>query len=145
MTDMNDVPASRRLAIFLIALIGTFVLTRFSLVLRPNADFNVAGYNVHHLFTGFLIACACAIPLALVPTRRRVTELLVFGLGVGLSLGLDEVVYLIVTDGTNASYLTRPSWIGGIVFVALAASYAVGITTFKGRSKDGSTQRTQRN
>lgn len=128
MTDANVVPPGRRLAIFLVALLGTFVLTRFSLVLRPNADFNVAGYNIHHLFTGFVIACACAIPLALVPTRRRVTEALIFGLGVGLSLGLDEVVYLIVTDGSNASYLTRPSWIGGIVFVLAAAAYALAIS-----------------
>jgi hypothetical protein len=127
MTETNVLSPSRRLAIFLVALLGTFLLTRFSLVLRPNADFNVAGYNIHHLFTGFLIATACAIPLALVETRRRVTELLVFGLGVGLSLGLDEVVYLIVTDGTNASYLTRPSWIGGIVLVLLAAVYATVI------------------
>jgi len=144
MTDTNLVPASRRLAVFLVALVGTFVVTRFSLVLRPNADFNVAGYNIHHLFTGFLIACACAIPLALVETRRRVTELLIAGLGVGLSLGLDEVVYLIVTDGSNAAYLTRPSWIGGIVFVLLAAVYAAGIATSKGPAKDGEPQRTQR-
>ena len=128
MTDTTAVPASRRLAIFLVALLGTFVVTRFSLVLRPNADFNVAGYNIHHLFTGFLIATACAIPLALIETRRRITELLVFGLGVGLSLGLDEVVYLVVTDGSNAAYLTRPSWIGGVAFVVLAAIYAAVIT-----------------
>ena len=124
MTDFNVVPPRRRLAIFLVALLGTFLLTRVSLVVRPNADFNVAGYNIHHLFTGFLVACACAIPLALVRTGKRMTEALVFGLGAGLSLGLDEVVYLIVTDGSNASYLTRPSWIGGIAFILLAAAYA---------------------
>jgi hypothetical protein len=136
MIDTTAVPASRRLAIFLVALLGTFVLTRFSLVLRPNADFNVAGYNIHHLFTGFVIATACAIPLALVETRRRITELLIFGLGVGLSLGLDEVVYLIVTDGSNASYLTRPSWIGGIVLVLLAAIYAVVIAETQRRREN---------
>ena len=124
MNTDDVVPPSRRLKILLVAMIGTFVLTRASLMFRPNADFDIAGYNVHHMFTGFLIATACAIPLALVPARRRATELLVAGLGVGLALGLDEVIYLIVTDGSNASYLTRPSWIGGIVFVALAALYA---------------------
>lgn len=133
MTDMNAVPPRRRLALLLVALLGTFVVTRFSLVLRPDADFDVAGYNVHHMFTGFLIACACAIPLALIETRRGVTEALVFGLGIGLSLGLDEVVYLIVTDGSNASYLTRPSWIGGIVLVLLAAVYAAVLA----RKSDG--------
>ena len=136
MTDTNVVAPGRRLAIFLVALLGTFLLTRVSLVLRPNADFNVAGYNIHHLFTGFLIACACAIPLALVPTRRRMTEVLIFGLGVGLSLGLDEVVYLIVTDGSNASYLTRPSWIGGIVFVVAAGIYAIVVSRSSVRKRD---------
>ena len=135
MTDTNLVTPRRRLAIFLAALLGTFIVTRFSLVLRPNADFNIAGHNIHHLFTGFLIACACAIPLALVETRKRMTEALVFGLGVGLSLGLDEVVYLIVTDGSNASYLTKPSWIGGIVFVLLAAVYAVMTLWHQGRPR----------
>lgn len=131
MNPDDVVPPSRRLKILLAAMIGTFVVTRASLMFRPNADFDIAGYNVHHLFTGFLIATACAIPLALVPARRRATELLVAGLGVGLALGLDEVIYLIVTDGSNAAYLTRPSWIGGIVFVALAAIYAIAIAARK--------------
>ena len=134
------VPPSRRLKILLVAMIGTFVVTRASLMFRPNADFDIAGYNVHHMFTGFLIAAACAIPLALVPARRRVTEALVAGLGVGLALGLDEVVYLIVTDGSNASYLTRPSWIGGIVFVALAALYS---TLLVWRRRRAAEQRTR--
>ena len=120
----ESVPATRRLTIFLAALLGTFLLTRFSLVLRPNADFDIAGYNVHHLYTGLVIATVCAIPLVLVPLRRRATQLLVAGFGVGTSLALDEVIYLIATDGTNASYLTRVSWVGGIVFVGAAALYA---------------------
>ena len=131
MNPDDVVPPSRRLKILLVAMIGTFVVTRASLAFRPNADFDIAGYNVHHMFTGFLIATACAIPLALVPARRRATEALVAGLGVGLALGLDEIVYLIMTDGSNASYLTRPSWIGGILFVALAAIYAIALVSRK--------------
>lgn len=124
MTVPEDVTTPRRLRIFLLFLLGTFVLTRASLMLRPNADFNIAGYNVHHLFTGFVIATACAIPLALARWSRRATEGFVAGLGIGLSLGLDEVIYLIMTDGSNASYLTAVSWIGGVVFVSLTAIYA---------------------
>lgn len=135
MTTDGAVPPRRRLQIFLLFLIGTFVLTRVSLTFRPDADFDVAGYNVHHLFTGFLIAAACAIPLALITTGKRATEALIAGLGIGLSLGLDEVIYLIMTDGSNASYLTRVSWIGGIAFVLLAAIYATSIV-FRHRAKE---------
>jgi hypothetical protein len=43
--------------------------------------------------------------------------------GAGLSLALDEWVYLIVTDGTNASYLLPVSLKGGTIMVVLAAAY----------------------
>ena len=46
--------------------------------------------------------------------------------GVGLSLALDEWVYLIVTDGSNASYLLPVSFWGGLVMIALACVY-VGV------------------
>jgi hypothetical protein len=41
-------------------------------------------------------------------------------------LTLDEWVYLIVTDGTNASYLLPVSVKGGITMVVLAVAY-IGI------------------
>ena len=48
--------------------------------------------------------------------------LLVFG--AGLAMALDEWVYLIATDGTNASYLLPVSLWGGIVVTGLACVYA---------------------
>jgi hypothetical protein len=106
------------------SLLGTFVLTRAWLSFRPNADVFVGGYNIHHLFTGVLIVTACSIPLSIDAVGGRPRRLMIAGLGIGLALALDEVVYLIMTDGSNAAYLTRPSWIGGIVLVTLAALYA---------------------
>jgi len=43
--------------------------------------------------------------------------------GAGLSLALDEWVYLIATDGSNASYLLPVSLRGGMVMVGLAVAY----------------------
>ena len=115
----------RRLRVFLIAFLLTFTLTRLSLVFRPNADFNLFGYNIHHLYTGSLVLTACVLPLLLGVAGPRVALPLVAGSGVGLSLVLDEVVYLIATDGSNASYLTRVSWIGAVILIGLCALYAI--------------------
>ena len=54
----------RRGWILVITLLATFVVMRGSMALRPDADFNMAGYNIHHLFTGLLILTICGIPLA---------------------------------------------------------------------------------
>jgi hypothetical protein len=45
--------------------------------------------------------------------------------GIGLALALDEWVYLIVTDGTNASYLLPVSFWGGLAAVSAAVAYAL--------------------
>lgn len=93
------------------------------MALRPNADLNVGGYNVHHLFTGLLILTACGIPLVLGLGRGKLGDALVAGFGIGLSLALDEWVYLIATDGSNASYLLPVSFWGGVVVVGAATVY----------------------
>ena len=45
--------------------------------------------------------------------------------GAGLALSLDEVVYLIATDGSNASYLLPVSFWGGVVVVGLGVAWVV--------------------
>jgi hypothetical protein len=102
-----------------------FVLLRASLALSPNSDFNALGYNVHHLFTGILIVAASAIPLALGVGAGRGRDRLVVALGLGLGLVLDEWVYLIATDGTNASYLLPVSFWGGVIVIGAAVIYAI--------------------
>jgi hypothetical protein len=119
------------------ALVATFAVLRAALHLRPNADFNAFGYNIHHLYTGLLVVTACAVPLAVGGVGGRARDLLVAGLGVGLGLALDEWVYLIVTDGSNAAYLLPASFWGGAALVLLAATYAAGAAAWAGRRRDG--------
>ena len=114
---------TRRARIILVCLIGTFIVTRVMLHRSPDSDFDVVGYNIHHLFTGLLLIVAGGIPLAVFPGRSRVLDSAAIAFGAGLALSLDEWVYLIVTDGTNASYLLPVSLRGGIVMVALATLY----------------------
>jgi hypothetical protein len=113
------------------SIIAAFVLTRGLLWLRPNADAFVAGYNVHHLFSGALGGIACAFPLLLSsPTGWR-RDALLLGFGASTSLVLDEVVYLIATDGSNASYFTSVSWVGAIVLICAACAYAAALSVFR--------------
>lgn len=116
---------TRRARIVLVALVVTFVVTRGMLTMSPNSDFDVAGYNIHHLFTGLLLITAGGIPLALFPGRSLILDAAAAAFGAGLALALDEWVYLIATDGSNASYLLPVSLKGGVLMVGLAALYVV--------------------
>lgn len=103
----------------------TFVGIRAMMAVTPDADLNVAGYNIHHLYTGLLLVTAGGIPLALFPGRSLPLDLACLTFGCGLSLALDEWVYLIVTDGSNAAYLLPVSFWGGALLVGLACAYAL--------------------
>jgi hypothetical protein len=86
---------------------------------------DVAGYNIHHLFTGLLLITAGGVPLALFPGRSLLLDIATVAFGAGLALALDEWVYLIATDGSNASYLLPVSLKGGVLMVGLAALYVL--------------------
>ena len=105
-------------------MVATFIVLRVLLGMSPNSDFDVAGYNIHHLFTGLLVVTAGAIPLALFDGDSVAMNASRAILGVGLGLSLDEWVYLIATDGSNESYLLPVSFWGGALMVSLAAVYA---------------------
>ena len=111
----------RRARLILASLLLTFVVIRLAMWRSPDSDFDIAGHNVHHLFTGVLLASAAGIPLILRPGRSRALDLACVVFGAGLSLALDEVVYLIATDGSNASYLLPVSFWGGVAMVGLGA------------------------
>ena len=125
----------RRAKLIFASLVVTFALTRTMLTMSPNSDFDVAGYNIHHLFTGVLLITAGGIPLALFNRHSLALDIASVAFGSGLALALDEWVYLIATDGSNASYLLPVSLKGGILMVGLAALYiAVLYLASRGRS-----------
>jgi hypothetical protein len=117
---------TRRARIIAVSIVVTFLIVRAMLHLSPDSDFDVGGYNIHHLFTGLLLIVAGGIPLAIIHANSRLMDGAAAVFGIGLSLALDEWVYLIATDGTNASYLLPVSFRGGVVMVALAVIY-VGV------------------
>ncbi len=133
---MSEAVDKRRIGLVLGALIVPFVLLRVGLFIDPNADFNVGGYNIHHLYIGLLLIMLGGLPLTLFRGASRWLDLAVVVFGVGLSLALDEWVYLLVTDGSNASYLLPVSFWGGLGMIVLACGYVVVLVIVqRGRTK----------
>ena len=125
---------TRRARIIVATMVGTFVVIRVLLHRSPDSDFDVLGYNIHHLFTGLLMVTAGGLPLVLFPQRTLPLDIAAVVFAAGLSLALDEWVYLIATDGTNASYLLPVSLRGGIVMISLATLY-VAVLYMVGRRR----------
>ena len=118
---------------------ATFAVLRLALAASPGADLDVAGYNVHHLFTGLLLVAAGGLPLAIRGGGGRAGTAARAVFAVGLAMALDEWVYLIATDGSNASYLLPVSLWGGVAVVGLAIVYAlaVGAVAARCRRREG--------
>ncbi|GMQ81032.1 MAG: hypothetical protein BMS9Abin05_0462 [Rhodothermia bacterium] len=106
-----------------LSLLVVFALVRTALILSPSSNLIVAGYSVHHLFTGILLLLVAGIPLVLGLGVGKMKTALNVIFGSGLALVMDEWIYLIATDGSDSSYLLPVSLWGGIVLVAFTAIY----------------------
>ena len=115
----------RRLILILISLVSTFIILRLYLHNFPNSNFDVAGYNIHHLFTGIVLIVIAGLPLILFSGNNRLLDLASITFGAGLSMVLDEWIYLITTDGSDSSYLLPISFWGGAVVIGITACYLV--------------------
>jgi hypothetical protein len=131
-------PASlnkRRAAILLAALAVTFGVLRVYLSFAPNTDLDIGDYNVHHLFTGLLLVTFGGIVAVVLEGGGRALDVATAVFGIGLGMALDEWVYLIVTDGTNASYLLPVSLWGGAIMVGIACALVLALMIFvRGRN-----------
>ena len=116
-------PVLKRAFLLVSSIVLTFIVLRVSLIISPNSNFDVGPYNIHHLFTGLLILTLAVMPLLLLDCKGKLMDLLVVTFGIGLSMALDEWVYLIATDGSDAAYLLPVSLWGGIIVIALTALY----------------------
>ncbi len=90
--------------ILLMPMIGVVVL-HISLHFSPNSNFTVGPYNRHHLFTGLLFVMLGGVPLSIGHLGERLGLLATSIFSLGLGMALDEWVYLIVTNGSDGTYL----------------------------------------
>ena len=115
---------AKRAGLTLAALVLTFVVFRAALHVSPDANLNLGSYNIHHLFVGLILIALGGIPLAIFSGEGRWLDGATVLFGVGLGMALDEWVYLITTDGSDASYLLPISFRGGLAMIGLACAYA---------------------
>jgi uncharacterized membrane protein len=123
----------RRVIWVVVALILTFVALRVYLYFSPGNNLDIGTYNIHHLFIGLLLITFAGLPLVLFHGNSRKLDVAAIAFGAGLSMALDEWVYLITTDGSDASYLLPISLWGGVVMIGMAASYALSLAFFAHR------------
>lgn len=119
---------TKRARLVLTGMIATFVAVRVFLYFAPNADFNVGRYNVHHLFTGLIVMAATGIALAVLERDCRLFNAITAGFGAGLGLALDELVYLIATDGSNAAYWLSVSVWGALLSIGVASAFIYALS-----------------
>jgi hypothetical protein len=122
---MTDMTRAGKASWLIFGLAGSFILLRIMLWFSPNSDFDLLGYNIHHLFTGLVIISLTAPLIILEAGGRQLMKYWLLAFGAGLGMALDEWVYLIVTDGSNDSYLLPVSFWGGAAAVALAVFWIV--------------------
>jgi hypothetical protein len=112
--------------IILVPLLLTFVLQR--LILHhspPDTHVFVGGYLVHHLFSGVLVLIPTAFLLAFGLRSPKLRNVALMILGFSSAMVLDEVVYLICTDGSGVAYRGRVSLGGAVALETAAALFLV--------------------
>ncbi len=133
-TKTDSRPGIKNATLIAGSMLLTFAVLRIYLHLSPDTDLNIAGYNIHHLYSGLVLIAVGGIPLAVFRGNSRRLDLAAVIFGVGLGMALDEWVYLIATDGTNSSYLLPVSYWGAVVVIGLACVYAMALAMF-GKTK----------
>ena len=113
-------PAKQTLLLILLPMLATVFSLRLYLHLVHVRHIYPGGYLVHHLFVGVLILIPAALLLAF-GTRHRVLARVALGVGTGLIL--DEIVYLVATQASDADYVSRTSLVGSLVLVSLAVIF----------------------
>lgn len=101
----------------LISMVVTFLITRLNLHLRGVWHIHIKGHILRHLFTGTFLVIPAGFMLAfgLHHQWSMILTLIIFG--IGSSLILDEIVYLMATNRTDADYTSKRSLQGAMWFM----------------------------
>lgn len=124
----------RRALLVGLPLLLTFVVLRVYLYLSPSTNLDIGDYNIHHLYLGLFLLTVSGLPLVLFYGDSRRLDVCAIVFGCGLGMALDEWVYLIATDGSDAAYLLPISFWGGAVMTGFALAYILILAFFSHRS-----------
>jgi hypothetical protein len=115
-------------------LVSTFAIQRTILHhSSPDTHVHIRGYLVHHLFSGAILQTTAALVLACGTGASWMRVLARLALGVGSAMVLDEVIYLVCTDGSGVAYRGPVSLWGAVVLESLAAGLLLGLYRFARR------------
>lgn len=118
----HQLPARQTFLLILLPLLATFVCQRLCLHVGGVRHVHPGGYLVHHLFFGILLLMPASFLLAFGPRRRWTALAARVAVGIGSAMILDEVVFLVATNASDADYISGLSFRGALVFVALGIS-----------------------
>jgi hypothetical protein len=93
----------------------------------PDTHVYVGGYLVHHLFSGVLVLIPTAFLFSFGIRASWAKDLARAALGFSSAMVLDEVVYLVCTDGSGQAYRGAASLEGAAVLMILASAFLVAI------------------
>ena len=123
---MGSVPGpltpKQTLLLIWLPMLATFAGQRLHLHLGGVRHVYPAGYLVHHLYTGTLIAIPAAFVLAFSTPNRLVALLARVALGIGSAMVLDEVTYLVATQATDEDYVSGVSLWGVVILISFATT-----------------------
>src|SRR5262245_13582722 len=117
------------LVLILGAMVLTFAVQRIILhwFSHPNFHVYLGGFRVHHLFTGAIIQIASSFLLAFGVRSGPRRNLTLIALGLGSAMVLDEIIYLVFTDGSNEAYRGSVSLWGAAALITMATLYLVAL------------------
>jgi hypothetical protein len=126
----------RTLCFILFPMIATFAIQRVVLHHSPpDTHVFIGGYLVHHLFSGVLILVPTAFLLAFGihhPRRRDLAHAL---LGFSSAMVLDEVIYLVCTDGNGIAYRGPTSLWGAVLLLGGASFFLLAVSGWRGSAR----------
>lgn len=106
---------AQRALLFVGAELAVFAILRAALFISPSINLNLGATNIHHLFIGAFLLVVAVIFLLLGFANRA----LILAAGVASGLVLDEIVYLIATDGSDGAYLAPVSFVGALILIMI--------------------------
>jgi hypothetical protein len=114
-------PPRPALLLILASMLATVTGLRLYLHLVQVQHIYLAGHPIHHLFSGALLVIAAVILQPSGARGRPLAPAKPLALGSGSGMVLDEVVFLIATDWSDAAYCSAVSLWGAVALVGLGA------------------------
>jgi len=122
-------------------MLATFAGQRLYLHLVRVQHIHAGGYLIHHLFSGALIVIIAAFILAFGTHNRLLARVAPAALGIGSAMVLDEIIYLVATQASDADYVSALSFWGAFVLMTLAVAFLVFLYKLRVCREAGRTSR----